>query len=590
MKIHAYRLMMLCMCVLMLGTLVLSAQETPAPDAVSPAATATTQVTDKEKTVAPTITVDWVEKPLRSALETIGEIAGVNIIIDTQISNEDKITVIFRNLDWRLALEETIQLSRCIMEESTPSVFRVSKPPTVNMDLKNAPLDVVIREIAKPAGVNIIMTDEIKGTVTMMLNDVPWLEALEHIIKTTGFSLVQEKHNVIRIVRTETLKEQLETRIFQLKYLRPPGSFKATIATPYAVGAVKAPADALKEFTLLSILKNMLTRKGSTMIGSLEYDSKSNCLIVQDIKTVLDAMGKILERLDVAPEQIFIELKFVSTSNDDLLNFGLKYNLGGTTDPKSEIMTARPSPSSVATSLPFGFGRKQDSSFNQFFLNSYDVSTVLRLFKTDTKSKFVQEPNLITLDGEEATVFVGNLIRYAVTKVTSTPTGTSTELTEATPISIGFQLWVTPNVVKGTNKILITLIPRLEDLSGSANGFELFEVGGLSIKLPQIRQSTVVTRILIESGQTAIIGGMADERVTKVVERIPGLGDIPILGEPFRYRGKTLTERKLLVFVTPHIIKSAELSTKVLEDKIKSMEEPIIMPFESVNDKDKKTK
>jgi len=587
MRIHAYRLMMLCVCVVMLATLVLSAQEKPAPVTASPGVT---QVADKGQSVAPTITVDWVEKPLRSALEAIGEVANVNIMIDTQISNEDKITVIFRNLDWRLALEETVHLSRCIMEESTPSVFRVSKPPTVNMDLKNAPLDVVIREIAKPAGVNIIMTDEIKGTVTMMLTDVPWLEALQNIIKTTGFSLVQEKHNVIRIVKTETLKEQLETRIFQLKYLRPPGVFKAKIVTPYAEGSVKATGDAMKEFTLLSILKNMLTRKGSTLIGSLEYDSKSNCLIVQDIKTVLDSMEKILERLDVAPEQIFIELKFVSTSNDDLLNFGLKYNLGGTTDPKSEIMTARPSPSSVTTSLPFGFGRKPDKTFNQFFLNSYDVSTVLRLFKTDTKSKFIQEPNLITLDGEEATVFVGNLVRYAVTKVVSTATGTSTELTEAAPISIGFQLWVTPNVVYGTNKILITLIPRLEDLSGSANGFELFEVGGLSIKLPQIRQSTVVTRILIESGQTAIIGGMADERTTKVVERIPGLGDIPIIGEPFRYRGKTLTERKLLVFVTPHIIKSAELSTKVLENKIKDMEGPLTMPFESVKDKDKKTK
>ena len=587
MRTYIYRLMMLCVSVVMMATLVLSAQEKPAPAAASP--DVAPAAADKEKPVAPTITVDWVEKPLRSALEAIGEIANVNIMIDTQISNEDKITVTFRNLDWRLALEETVQLSRCIMEESTPSVFRVTKPPTVSMDLKNAPLDVVIREIAKPAGVNIIMTDEIKGTVTMMLTDVPWLEALQNIIKTTGFSLVQEKHNVIRIVKTETLKEQLETRIFQLKYLRPPGVLKATITTPYAVGTVKAPADVMKEFTLLNILKNMLTRKGSTPIGSLEYDSKSNCLIVQDIKTVLDSMEKILEKLDVLPEQVFIELKFVSTSNDDLLNFGLKYNLGGTTDPKSEIMRSTPS-SLATTTLPFGFGRKQDNSFNQFFLNTTDASTVLRLFKTDTKSKFVQEPNLITLDGEEATVFVGNLVRYAVTRVVSTPTGTATELAEAPPISIGFQLWVTPNVVKGTNKILITLIPRLEDMSGSLGGFELFEVAGMSIRLPQVRQSTIVTRILIESGQTAIIGGMADERVSKVVERIPGLGDIPIIGEPFRYRGKTLTERKLLVFVTPHIIRSAELTTKIIEDKVKDMESPVTMPFESVKDKGKKTK
>jgi len=573
----------------MLATLVLSAQEKPAPAAASPGATQA--VVDKEKSVAPTITVEWVEKPLRSALEAIGEIANVNIMIDTQISNEDKITVTFRNLDWRLALEETIQLSRCIMEESTPSVFRVSKPPTVSMDLKNAPLDLVIREIAKPAGVNIIMTDDIKGTVTMMLTDVPWLEALQHIIKTTGFSLVQEKHNVIRIVRTETLKEQLETRIFKFKFLRPPGIFKATITTPYAVGSVKASSDGVKEFTLLNILKNMLTRKGNTLIGSLEYDSKSNCIIVQDIKTALDEMGVIIEKLDVAPEQVLIELKFVSTSNEDLLNFGLKYNFGGSTDPKAEIMTAKPSPTQVTSSLPFGFGRKQDSSFNQFFLNTYDVSAVLRLFKTDTKSKFIQEPNLITLDGEEATVFVGELIRYATTKVSYSAAGLPIyELSEAPAINVGFQLWVTPNVIKETNQLLVTLIPRLEDLSGKVDGFEIFEVAGQSLRLPRIRQSTVVTRILIGSGQTAIIGGLVDERLTKTMERVPGLGDIPFIGEPFRYRGKSLKASKLLVFVTPRIIKTAEVTMKALEDKVKDIESPITMPFESVKDKDKKTK
>ncbi|MBI5778762.1 MAG: hypothetical protein HZA49_04840 [Planctomycetes bacterium] len=591
MRKDTYRLMAVCVCVLMIGALVLSAQENPVPAAGSPASAQ--PVTDKDKSIAPTITVEWVEKPLRTALEAIGEAANVNIIIDTQISNEDKVTVTFRNLDWRLALEATTQLAKCILEETSPSVFMVTKPPTINMDLKNAPLDEVIRQIAKMADVNIIMTDDIKGSITMMLSDVPWLEALQNIIKTTGFSLVQERHKVIRIVRTETLKEQLETRVFQLKYLRPPGSYKATITTPYAVGGVKATSDNIKEFTVLNILKNMLTRKGSSLIGNLEYDIKSNCLIVQDTKTVLDSMGKMIEQLDVAPEQVLIELKFVSTTNEDLLNFGMKYNFGGSKDPKSEIMKTAPSPSSVTTSLPFGFGRKQDSTFNQFFLNTYDVSAVLRLFKTDTKSKFIQEPNLIMLDGDEATVFVGELIRYAVTKVSYSAAGLPLyELTEAPPINVGFQLWVMPNVIKGTNQLLVTLIPRLEDLSGKDDGFETFEVAGQSLKLPRIRQSTVVTKILIESGQTAIIGGLVDERLTKTMERVPGLGDIPIIGEPFRYRGKSLNERKLLVFVTPRVIKTAEVTTKILSDKINGVESPLVMPFDSEKEKgkDKKTK
>ena len=83
---------------------------------------------------------------------------------------------------------------------------------------------------------------------------------------------------------------------------------------------------------------------------------------------------------------------------------------------------------------------------------------------------------------------------------------------------------------------------------------------------------------------------MVDERLTKTMERVPGLGDIPFIGEPFRYRGKSLKASKLLVFVTPRIIKTAEVTMKALEDKVKDIESPITMPFESVKDKDKKTK
>ncbi|MFH1230154.1 MAG: secretin N-terminal domain-containing protein [Planctomycetota bacterium] len=565
-----FRCLSIILCIIIFSSIVLLAQEKQTPTAIS-SSSPTPSVTDKPS--IPTITVEWVDKPLRAALETIGEIANVNIIIDLRISNEDTITVTFRNLDWHSALEETVMIAQCILEEATPSLFRITKPPTINMDLKNAPLEEVIRNIAKLAGINVIISEDIKGAVTMILSDVPWLEALNNIVKTTGFSLVREKYNVIRIVKTETLKDQLETRIFRLKYLRPPASFKATIVTPYAVGKVKPTEDAIKEFTLLNILKNMLSHKGNTPIGSLEYDTKTNSIIVQDIKTVLDSIEKILDQLDVAPRQVLIELKFVSTTNDDLINLGLKYEFGGTVNPKSDIIKAKPSPASISTTLPFGFGRKQDTSFNQFFLNSYDASTILRLFKSDTKTKFIQEPNLLTIDGEEATVFVGELIRYPQIKVTYSSAGIPMyELTEATPINVGFQLWVTPHIVQDTNKIIITLIPRLEDLSGQDNGFETYEIAGQTLRLPRVRQSTIVTNLIIESGQTAIVGGLVDERLTKILERIPFLGDIPFVNNLFRYKSGTLIERKLLVFVTPRIITSAESTVKILENKIKGTE------------------
>lgn len=568
-----FRCLSIILCITIFSSLALLAQEKQAPPTIS-SSSPTPSVTDKPS--IPTITVEWVDKPLRAALETIGEIANVNIIIDLRISNEDTITITFRNLDWHSALEETVMIAQCILEETTPSLFRVTKPPTINMDLKNAPLDEVIRNIAKLAGINIILSEDIKGAVTMILSDIPWLEALDNLVKTAGFSLVREKYNVIRIVKTETLKEQLETRIFRLKYLMPGAPFKASITTPYAVGGVKAPGDAIKEFTLLNILKNMLSRKGSTLIGSLEYDIKTNSIIVQDTKTVLDSIKKILDQLDVAPGQVLIELRFVSTTNDDLINLGLKYEFGGTS--KTDIITAKPSPASVSTTLPFGFGRKQNAPSHQFFLNSYDASTILRLFKSDTKTKFIQEPNLLTIDGEEATVFVGEIIRYPQTTVTYSSAGIPMYgLTEASnsPINVGFQLWVTPHIIQDTNKIIISLIPSLADLSGPDNGFKTYEIGGQTLSLPIVKASTIVTNLIIESGQTAIVGGLMDERLSKTLERIPFLGDIPLVNNLFRYKSGTLTENKLLVFITPHIITSTESTIKILENKVKAAEGPV---------------
>jgi type IV pilus assembly protein PilQ len=560
------------------SSLTLLSQEKQTSNTTLPISSTTTALIDKPS--IPTITVEWTDKPLRAALETIGEIANVNIIIDLRISNEDIITVTFRNLDWRTALEETVMIAQCILEEVTPSLFRITKPPTINMDLKNAPLDEVIRNIAKLAGINVIISEDIKGTITMIISDVPWLEALNNLVKTSGFSLVREKYNIIRVVKPDTLKDQLETRIFRLKYLKPPASFKANIETPYAVGKVKATEDAIKEFTLLNILKNMLSRKGNVLVGSLEYDMRTNSIVVQDTKTVLDSIEKILDQLDVTPGQVLIELKFVSTTNDDLINLGLKYVLGGINDPKTDLITAKPSPTSASTTLPFGFGRKQNASSHQFFLNSSDASTILRLFKSDVKTKFIQEPTLLSLNDEEATVFVGELIRYPQTAVTYSAAGIPLyQLTEATnsPINVGFQLWVRPHIVQDTNQLILTIIPRLEDLSGSDNGFEIFEIGGQTLSLPRVRQSTIVTNLIIESGQTAIIGGLSDERITKTLEKIPFLADIPFVNNLFQYKSGALNERKLLVFVTPHIVKSAESTLKILEQKVKTSESPVEM-------------
>lgn len=551
----------------------------PAPTAETPALKA------EEKAPTPRITVEWTNKPLRAALETIGEIATVSIIADLTITSDDMVTVIFRNLEWKLALEEVARLSGCIMEEVTPVLYRVTKPPRVTMSFKSAPLDEVIRTIAQLANVNIIIADDVRGTITMTIADIPWMEAMKNIVKTTGYALVQEKGNLIRIIKTDALKEQLESRVFQLKYLRPPGTFRATISTPYATGSVKAPGDAIKEFNLLNIIKNMLTTRGSTPIGSLEYDMKSNIIIVKDTKPVLDEIQKVIERLDVQPEQIMIALKFVSTGNDDLMEFGLRWTSGGTAGGFAASSATGPMLSS--TSLPFGRGRNQDPSFNQWYLNTYDLAATLRLFKNDKKSRLIQEPTIITTDGQEATVFVGESISFAQTTASSSQSGGVVySIGEATksPVKTGFQLWILPYVVKGENKVMINMIPQQELLTGKSGsaavaGFERYTLdsgtGTQYIDLPRVQQSTIVSYLILENGHSAIVGGLSFDRIGKELNRVPFLGDTPILSNFFSYRSDSHTTEHLLVFVTPHILKSITQGTDIMKKTLMEVEKPV---------------
>lgn len=538
-----------------------------------------------------TITVDWVDKPLRDALKYIAEKSGINIVPDLGITDEDHITITFHNLDWRKALEEIARLTGCVIEEVSPDLIRFNKPPKVKMDLKNAPIEEVIRTIAKLAGVNIIIATEVKGTVTLTLSEVPWLNALESIAKTSGFALVKESYNVIRVVKPEALAEQLETRVFKLKYLKPPEPYTAKIETAYAVGSPKPVMDAIKEFTVLNILKSMLTVRASRAIGLLEYDIKTNTIIVKDIKPVLDEMQKVIDRLDVEPAQVLIEVKYVSTADEDLLNFGINYAWGDrggltmeTTPREGGAYGSGTTRTSLParTRLPFMLGRAWPDGHTQTFLNSYEVTAALRLFKKDTQSKLMQVPSIVALDGKEATIFVGESVHYAQTTAsTNQYGGIEYSIAEASrsPVKIGFQLLVIPHIIKEVNQVLLTVIPQDEFLIGKSSpltGFERFAVRSGTyeqyIDLPRVKRSVAVTNLIVESSRTAVVGGLTIDRTQKIVNKVPFLCDIPIMGNLFKYQEDMVTKDHLLIFITPYILRNAQESMELFQNRAKEQE------------------
>ena len=220
---------------------------------------------------------------------------------------------------------------------------------------------------------------------------------------------------------------------------------------------------------------------------------------------------------------------------------------------------------------------------------SFDFTQViatLRLLQRDSSSEVIQAPKLVALDGRPATIFVGETIRYAEAQTEQGQAGgLQLSVTEAgnSPVEVGFQLLIRPNIIPGTDRIMMDVIPKETSLSGTGNsplappGFDVFTLGasGLegSIALPRTRSSTIVTNMMLESGQTAVVGGLTTDSETESETRVPGLWRVPLLGELFRYKEHNIQKRSLMVFLTPTIVHSREDQETILQQELRRRRE-----------------
>ena len=540
------------------------------------------------------LTLRLSDRLLRDVVQSIRRQAGVNIIIDPAI--DDRVTLDLVDVEWRQALRLVAEAAGCVVVEEGPNVFKVEKPPRVYFAFENADVQKVIDTIAKISGANIVVAPDVQGSITLRLKDIPWRDALEATAKTLGFVVVEEERGILRVVPPSNMREDLVTKFFQLRYVRPMSQFRPFLQSEYVQNIYQNfqlnPRE--ENFRLLDALRAVLTQD----LGDLQYQEEQNVIIVKDTKPVVDEIERIIQAIDVEPAQVFIDVKFVTTTNRDILDYGVS--------PGDSGWTASLGLGQIPTSLPFnlGDGGWDDwviaNDFNQGpfagsslpdgtirgtngpgntvipdvvfgALDFRQVTATLRLLKQDTRSEIRQAPKLIAVDHQMATIFVGETIRYAQARSEQGQAGGLQLVVEEapnSPVSTGFQLLVTPHIVPGTDKILMDIIPKSESLSGTGNsplapsGFDVFTVGAGtgegSIALPRIASSTIATKVMLRSGQTAVLGGLVTDTDTVTETGIPLLGDIPLLGWLFKSRSTQKSKQTLIVFVTPHVIRSPE--------------------------------
>lgn len=547
------------------------------------------------------MSVEFRSVPAQEIADYVARIGRCNVLMSDDI--DDTISIRFIADTPEEALRKLSLVLGASLERQALSTYRLVRLPRVSLRFEDTDVTTVIKKLAQLADGNVVVAEDVSGSISLQVDNVTWRSALDNVVRTAGFQVVEEDNGILRIVSIETLRRQRKTSVFPLRYVQPPQEYRPTIDTEFAVGGPQENETSRSfsgsgaaggstqgsgaQFPLLNAVADVLSP-----VGTVEYDSYSNALVVTDIGPRLVSAAKIIRLVDVRPQQVFIDVKFVSTSNSDLLDFGVNYqnvngnpNLGFSIDINGgrfstmfpfnrgeggwfdgigivddgppevyyDEVTGLPSP--AGTFIPnnggFAYGNLR---FNQFLI-------ILSFLKSDINTVVLQAPKILTLDNNEASIFVGRTVRYAETFSTSNQAGgveVGIREAEDSPVDTGFQLLVIPHIVKGTDEILLELIPEDEALTGTGAtipGFDDFITGTSQIQLPRIGSRTIVTTVRIKSGHTAVIGGLVDERHSDTVRKIPFLGELPFIGWAFKSRLVQKDRNNLLIFVTAVIVR-----------------------------------
>lgn len=472
--------------------------------------------------------------------------------------------------------QETTVLIAPVSEEKTAKAV-----DTITLDFKEADIRDVLKIISYKSGVNIIASPEVTGTVNVRITDVPWEKALDVILKTYGYAY-DKQDRIIMVAPLEKLTAQ--RRMEQdLSQVQPTLTEVVTLKYIDAVDAKKAIEPQLSPRGRVTILE-ITGQAGWGFGGSFsekrsrsgQTSSRSKTLIVADIPSVLENIKDVLNTIDVKPKQILIETRLVEVNLNKLKDFGFDYATGGAGSAASETVTTEPiakaldagghslgnlvtpsvfSPQATAmttanTGLKFIFQKLSGTKFE----------VILHALEENVFANTLSAPSILTLDNQEATILVGEQFPI-ITTTKSSDTSTTVDVSLEEYKDIGIQLNVVPQV-SGKNKNYINMILHPAVTT---------EGTLIENKYPRITTREVQTQVLIQSGETIMIGGLIKDVKKESVQGIPFLRKIPFMGNLFERKTYDTEKIELLIFITAKIVDDKSLTEEQLADLEKNL-------------------
>lgn len=422
----------------------------------------------------------------------------------------------------------------------------------LTLNFQNIEVRAVLQLIADFTGLNLVASDTVNGNITLRLENVPWDQALDIVLKTKGLGK-RQMGSVLLVAPSQEIAEREKVELEAVRQVEE----LAPLITEY-VQLKYAKASAISG--LLTSDQGLLSERGSSVV-----DERTNTLLMKDTASNLEKIREVIAMLDVPVRQVLIEARIVIAATSVGKELGVKWGGASYKNNGSSRTTMGGSQQTITEGNQILFDRKNTngpvdansiidrsasnivnfaaiapnaSSFAIGYQTAdYLLDLELSAIETDGRAEIVSQPRVITADGQTASIESGKEIPY---QEASSSGATSVSFKPAV-----LKLEVTPQITPD-DRIIMDLAINQDSIG------EWTDTG-----VPTIDTNSVRTQVLVDNGETVVLGGIFRSEDIHSISKTPFFGDLPLIGALFRYKSHSNEKNELLVFITPRLVKDS---------------------------------
>lgn len=489
-----------------------------------------------------------------SSLEPNTNAGGTRLVINTAGNNDtmayqtgnEYIIEVTPKRTVQMAANKSTQLRSASGAVSNSSAQRYSGK-AVTFNFQDIPVRTVLQLIAEESNLNIVASDSVSGNLTLRLVNVPWDQALDIVLRAksldkrrdgnvvwvgpqaelASYEQAREDARIAIETRAETITEYIAINYGKAEDIAKLLTEDAKSGGGGGGGGGAGGGSSQQQ------QRGILSSR-----GSVSFDNRTNTLLLVDIPKKVQEVKELLAVIDRPVDQVLIEARIVIADESFAKELGSRFSIDGTQTNTNNVVEGF-----ADTGLGLGLPGAPGLGFS-ILAGSHSINMELSALETTGRGEIISNPRVITSNQKEALIRQGQEVGYTSSTPGEAGSGAQAVSTVAFK-DVLLELKVTPTITQD-GRVYLAIALKKDDISG----FVTTSAG----RVPQINKREINTAVLVENGQTVVVGGVYEIRSTDDISKVPFLGDIPFLGNFFKKKGKSKGKAELLIFITPTVL------------------------------------